>query len=85
MVNAISSRRIVTKLTLAHNCLGDNGCTELFEYLCSADGRRYPISEIDLHTTGVGDRALSKIARYLESNTTLKVLSLQHVNFSVHF
>ena len=74
----IQSRRTVTKLILGHNDLGDDGCRELFRYLCSDDGRRFRISEISLNSNGIGDKGLLAISEYLRNNQNLRELFLQN-------
>ncbi|KAI0761301.1 RNI-like protein [Trametes elegans] len=82
IIKDILSRRSVTKLILGHNQLGDEGCEELFGFLCSEAGRRYKIAEISLNANGIGNRGLLAISRYLRDNTTLKELFLQNNAFN---
>lgn len=84
VIAMIENRRSVTKLILGHNDLGDDGCIELFHYLCSDDGRRYKIAEISLNSNEIGDKGLAAIAEYLENNTDLRELFLQNVSKDVH-
>ena len=58
--------------------MGDEGCRELFKFLCK-DGRHHPITEIILKSNEIGDAGLESISDYLEGNTHLKVLNLQDV------
>ncbi len=69
----------MTSLNLSHNQLGDDGCEELFRYLCSEAGRRYGIVEIYLLANGIGDRGLLALSEYLKGNRTLKDLLIQNV------
>ena len=69
----------MTSLNLSHNLLGDDGCEELFRYLCSKAGRGYKIVEITLLSNGIGDRGLLALAEYLKGNTSLKDLFIQNV------
>jgi hypothetical protein len=75
----ISSRRNVTKLTLAHNNFGEEGACELFQYLSSESGRKYKIAEISMYSTHMGDKGLAALAEYIEGNKWLRELSLQSV------
>ncbi|EPQ52269.1 RNI-like protein, partial [Gloeophyllum trabeum ATCC 11539] len=77
IIKDIRSRRVVTKLILGHNDLGDDGCITLFDYLCSEEGRGYRIEEISLNSNNIGDRGLAAIADYLRDNHALKSLLLQ--------
>lgn len=79
VIAMIESRKSVTKLILGHNDLGDEGCRELFRYLCSERGRRYRVEEISLNSNDIGDRGLDAIAEYLEDNKSLRELFLQNV------
>ncbi|KAL6300957.1 hypothetical protein BKA93DRAFT_799841 [Sparassis latifolia] len=81
VISTILSRRLVARLILGHNELGDDGCEELFNFLRSDLGRKYKISEISLNSNKIGDRGLFVIARYLEGNTTLGELFLQNNDF----
>lgn len=79
VIAAIKSRRLVTKLILGHNELGDDGCQTLFGFLSTEQGRRYHISEISLNSNRIGDRGLQAISEYLRDNSTLRELFLQNV------
>ena len=79
VIDAISSRKLVAILTLSHIQLGDEGCEELFNYLCSAAGRKYKIVEIHLFSNHIGDRGLIAISEYLKGNSSLKDLLIQDV------
>lgn len=76
----ISSRRLVTKLILGHNELGDDGTIVLFKFLTSPIGRKHPIVEISLNSNDIGDRGLLAISEYLKDNIHLKELFLQNVS-----
>ncbi|PFH48041.1 hypothetical protein AMATHDRAFT_76922 [Amanita thiersii Skay4041] len=82
IISLISSRRAVKTLILGHNQLCDAGCVALFEFLCSAPGQRYEISEISLNSNEIGDRGLASIVRYLKNNKHLKELFLQNNRFT---
>ncbi|KAI5123236.1 hypothetical protein M0805_001325 [Coniferiporia weirii] len=81
IIEAIKARKSVKKLILGHNSLGDDGCRELFRFLCTEGGRRYRIAEISLNSNGIGDRGLEAIAEYLVGNEHLKELFLQNNEF----
>ncbi|KAI0918343.1 hypothetical protein AcV5_002351 [Taiwanofungus camphoratus] len=82
VIAAIKSRRLVTKLILGHNELGDDGCQTLFGFLSTEQGRRYHISEISLNSNRIGDRGLQAISEYLRDNSTLRELFLQNNAFT---
>lgn len=82
VIEAISGRKQVSKLALSHNDLRDEGCIELFSYLCSPEGRKYQIEDIHLVHNHLGDRSLLAISEYLKNNNTLAELSLQSVSHS---
>ncbi|KAI0783712.1 hypothetical protein C8Q75DRAFT_781601 [Abortiporus biennis] len=77
-IQTISSRKLVTHLSLSHNWLGDDGCEELCRYLCSDEGRKYRISEISLRSNGIGDRGLAALTEYVRGNSSLRELFLQN-------
>ena len=79
VIKTIRSRKSVTKLILGHNHLGDDGCRELFRFLCTEDGRRYRIAEISLNSNNIGNDGLEAIAEYLRGNEHLRELFLQNV------
>ncbi|KAI0071033.1 RNI-like protein [Panus rudis PR-1116 ss-1] len=81
VINDISSRRIVNKLTLSYNRLGDAGVVELFRYLRSPEGQKYRIEEIHLARNDLGDDSLRAISEYVKDNTSLKELWLQANQF----
>jgi hypothetical protein len=76
-----TQRSAVTKLTLNHNPLGDDGVSHLFNYLCSTPGSRHRIalSEINLNCTDLGCRGLQAISDYIRGNEVLKALWLASV------
>lgn len=76
-----SQRSAVTKLTLNHNPLGDDGVSHLFNYLCSTSGSRHRIalSEISLNSTDFGCKGLQAISDYIRGNVVLKALWLAGV------
>ena len=80
IIAALASRKIVTKLSLAHTRLGPDGFKELFDYLCSKDGKRYGINEMDFHSCGMDDAGLRSLAEYLRCNRILHTLQLQQVS-----
>ncbi|KII84275.1 hypothetical protein PLICRDRAFT_179532 [Plicaturopsis crispa FD-325 SS-3] len=82
IIAAICTRRLVTKLILGHNDLGDDGCAVLFKFLCSTHGKKYKIAEISLNSNGIGDDGLLAVAEYLRDNRTLSVLFLQNNVFT---
>ncbi|CAL1699019.1 unnamed protein product [Somion occarium] len=82
VIAAISCRKQVTTLALSHNHLGDEGCIELFSYLCSSEGRKYQITDISLVHNHLRDRSLLAISEYIRGNTSLKELWLQYNAFS---
>lgn len=83
VIAAISSRRQVSKLVMSHNRLGVEGFRELFAFLCSAEGRRYQIEEMDLHNCGIDDDALAALSEYVQNNVSLKSIQLQQVRLCV--
>jgi hypothetical protein len=82
-IKTVSSRRSVTKLILGHNNLGDDGCSYLFEHLCSPELNKHPITEISLNSNGIQDRGLRSVAQYLKGNIRLETLFLQDNLFSL--
>ncbi|KAK7685565.1 hypothetical protein QCA50_011432 [Cerrena zonata] len=82
VIETIESRKQVTKLSLSHNDLADEGCIELFSYLCSPEGRKHQLTEINLVHNHLGDRSLLAISEYLRNNRQLKELWLQANAFS---
>ena len=80
VIAALRARKSVTKLILGHNELGDEGCKELFRFLCTSDGRRYHIAEISLNSNGIGDIGLEAISNYIQGNVHLRELFLQNVS-----
>ena len=79
LISTITARRIVHKLILGHNKLGNDGCVALFAFLGSAVGRKYPIAYISLNANDIGERGFSAIADYIKDNQHLKQLLLQDV------
>lgn len=75
----LSKRDTVAWLILRHNKLGDDGCVELFKYLCSEDGRRHKVSGILLNANNLGNTALESIGGFLRDNRWLKELYLTSV------
>ena len=76
-----TQRSAVTKLTLNHNPLGDDGVSHLFNYLCSSPGSRHRIalSEINLNRTDLGCRGLQAVSDYIRGNEVLRTLWLASV------
>lgn len=76
-----TQRSAVTKLTLNHNPLGDDGVSHLFNYLCSTPGARHRVmlSEISLNCTDFGCKGLQAISDYIRGNEVLRVLWLAGV------
>ncbi|KAH0826608.1 hypothetical protein J3R83DRAFT_4972 [Lanmaoa asiatica] len=73
-----TQRPAITKLTLNHNPLGDDGISHLFNYLCSTPGSRHRIalSEISLNCTAFGCKGLQAISDYIRGNDVLRTLWL---------
>ncbi|KAF8438111.1 hypothetical protein L210DRAFT_2306097 [Boletus edulis BED1] len=73
-----AQRSAVTKLTLNHNPLGDDGASHLFSYLCSTPGSRHRIalSEINLNCVDLGCKGLYAISDYIRGNDVLRVVWL---------
>ncbi|KIJ61554.1 hypothetical protein HYDPIDRAFT_96223 [Hydnomerulius pinastri MD-312] len=71
-----TQRSAVTKLTLNHNSLGDDGTSQLFTYLCSTAGSRHraTLSEVSLTTNAIGCIGLQAIAEYIRGNDVLNTL-----------
>lgn len=76
-----TQRSAITKLTLNHNPLGDDGVSHLFNYLCSAPGSRHRIalSEISLNCTELNYGGLQAISDYIRGNEVLRTLWLASV------
>lgn len=76
-----TQRSAVTKLTLNHNPLGDDGVSHLFNYLCSTPGARHRValSEISLNSTDFGSKGLQAISDYIRGNEVLRALWLAGV------
>lgn len=76
-----TQRSAVTKLTLNHNPLGDDGVSHLFNYLCSTPGSRHRIalSEISLNCTDLGCKGLQAISDYIRGNDVLRAVWLASV------
>lgn len=79
IIETLSRRDAVAWLILRHNNLGDNGCVELFKYLCSEEGQRHTVSGILLNTNNLGNVALESIGNFLRGNRWLKELYLASV------
>jgi hypothetical protein len=77
----IGKRRIVEKLLLGHNKLGDDGVEVIFDYLSSEPAARHKIVSIAVNSNDFGNKGLDSIARYLASNgkDSLQELFLQNV------
>lgn len=75
----VRARRLVHRLVLGHNELGDDGCVALFSFLGSSNGRKYHITYISLNANDIGERGLLAISRYMKDNQHLKQLLLQNV------
>ncbi|KAH7928635.1 hypothetical protein BV22DRAFT_1126441 [Leucogyrophana mollusca] len=75
-------RSPVTRITLSHNSLGDQGVSLLFTFLCSPAGARHRnnISEISLTSNGIGCRGLQAIAEYIQDNEALKTVWIANNN-----
>ncbi|KAF8549039.1 hypothetical protein OG21DRAFT_1515618 [Imleria badia] len=73
-----TQRSAITKLTLNHNPLGDDGISHLFNYLCSTPGSRHRIalSEINLNCADLGCKGLQAISDYVRGNEVLRTLWL---------
>lgn len=84
VIAEIKRRKPVMGLILGHNCLRDDGCVRLFEYLCSDERQHAYMQEIALNNTQLGDRGLLAIAKYLYDNKGLKELQLQNVREPRH-
>ncbi|KAF9007311.1 hypothetical protein BDZ89DRAFT_1168510 [Hymenopellis radicata] len=78
IISMITSRRLVTKLILGHNQLGDAGCIVLFRFLSSAIGRKYRITEISLNSNEISDEGLLAISEHLRNDVYLKEFFLQN-------
>lgn len=63
IVKMLHVHRSVERLMLGYNGLRDDGCTALFDYLRSPDGKRHKITKISLNSNGIGDKGLWAIAR----------------------
>lgn len=76
-----TQRSAVTKLMLNHNPLGDDGVSQLFNYLRSTLGSKHRIalSEISLNCTNLGCKGLQAIADYIRGNDVLKIVWLASV------
>lgn len=81
LISLITARpgRVVHRLVLGHNELGDDGCAVLFKFLESSEGRKYHIGYISLNANDIGEQGLLAIAGYLKHNQHLKQLFLQNV------
>lgn len=82
MIEALSRRDAVAWLILRHNNLGDDGCVELFKYLCSEEGRTHKVSGILLNANSLGNVALESIGNFLRDNRWLKELYLASVRLT---
>lgn len=69
----------VLTLDLRKNSLGDDGCRELFRFLCTDDGRQCRIMRIYLNLNGIDNVGLEAIAEYLNGNLYLRTLTLKNV------
>ncbi|KAG6873673.1 hypothetical protein C0995_012607 [Termitomyces sp. Mi166 len=81
IIDLIENRRVVYTLLLSHNELGDEGCVTLFDFLSSAKGRRYPISEVQIGSNRLGNTSLLAISNYLKNNIHLRCLDLPNNAF----
>ena len=79
IIETLSRRDAVACLILRHNKLGDEGCVELFKYLCSGEGQRHKIAGILLNANCLGNVALESIGDFLHDNKWLKELYLANV------
>jgi hypothetical protein len=79
IIDILSKRDTVSWLILRHNNLGDDGCVELFKYLCSEDGQRHKVSGILLNANHLGNPALESIGNFLRDNRWLRELYLANV------
>ncbi|KAI6040846.1 hypothetical protein EDC04DRAFT_2566484 [Pisolithus marmoratus] len=79
-----SHRNGVTKMTLNHNSLGDDGVCQLFAYLSSSEGSKHraTVSEINLTRNGIGCKGLKVIAEYVRGNDVLRALWLTNNDFT---
>ena len=76
VIEELSRRDTISCLALRHNKLGDDGCAELFKYLCSEEGQRYKLSRILLNANSLGNVALGSISNFLRDNRWLRDLYL---------
>ena len=69
------------RLCLGHNPLRDDGCEELFGFLCKQENLQYSLrlEEIALNLAMVGDKGLASISRFVHGNSSLRELLLQNV------
>lgn len=76
VVNALKKKSGVKHLLLAKNDFGDEGMEVIMEFLCSPEGRKLPIEEINLSDTRLDDGGLDAISKYLTRNQLLVGLHL---------
>lgn len=81
MLARIATRPVVTKLSLSHHKLSDEGIVTLLGGLSSLERGKYyeQVTEIDLGNNSCGDKGLEAISDYLFDNKKLKKLLLQRV------
>ena len=84
IIETLSRRDAVARLNLRHNWLRDEGCVELFKYLCSEEGQRHKVVGILLNANGLGNLALESIGNFLRDNRWLKELCLASVRPTLH-
>lgn len=83
IISTIRSRRLVNRLLIGYNRLGNDGCCALFGFLGSQEGQRHRIQELRIESNQIGDEGLLAIANYLLDNKYLQDLFLQNVGFHI--
>eukprot|EP00427_Karlodinium_veneficum_P050418 CAMPEP_0169346698 /NCGR_PEP_ID=MMETSP1017-20121227/22245_1 /TAXON_ID=342587 /ORGANISM="Karlodinium micrum, Strain CCMP2283" /LENGTH=695 /DNA_ID=CAMNT_0009442631 /DNA_START=61 /DNA_END=2145 /DNA_ORIENTATION=- len=72
MAEALQNNKIVKKLCLGWNGIGDSGAERLAEAL----EKNTTLTELNLTENGIGEKGAEKLAAALHANTTLRVLDL---------
>ncbi|KAL4079670.1 hypothetical protein J3A83DRAFT_4086327 [Scleroderma citrinum] len=82
MLNSL--RTGVTKISLNHNSLGDDGTCQLFAYLSSTEGSKHrsTVAEIGLTNNNIGCEGLRAIAEFVRGNDVLRTLWLTNNAFT---